>query len=129
MTTTGAFMEGATRSQCFRKERLLVHFLSLEVCVEYHGSVANENAAERRDADFIAIEDHEPVVGQIGETREFRRKIFVEGDTEFSFDFALGDDGVAQQATDHGSAQEIVGGKLVTAHSGNATPRDGGFVL
>ncbi len=35
-----------------REERLPVHLLLVEVAVEGHGNVADEDAAERRDSDF-----------------------------------------------------------------------------
>ena len=52
----GSAMVSGIRLECFREQRPLVHLLFAKIAVEDHGHVADEDAAERRDANFVGIE-------------------------------------------------------------------------
>src|ERR1700731_1047052 len=92
----------------FREERLLGEALLLEVRVENHGQIANENAAQKRHADFVLIQLDEPVFCKRMQARQFRGEIVIEVDAEFAADFGSADDGVAQQARNQGAPQTVV---------------------
>src|SRR5271156_2504610 len=102
----------------------MVHLLLVEITIECHGDVADEDAAERSDANFRGIEEDEAFVARFFQALQFRREIFIKINGEFAFDFVFGDHGVAEQAADHGAAQQIVGRKPVTAHGGDAARAD-----
>src|ERR1700679_3733548 len=110
--------------QCLREKRLLVHLLLVQVAVEDHRHVADEDAAERRYADLAWRERYEALFARLFEAFEFRLKIFVERNAELGFDFVLWNHRVAEQAADHRAAQAVVRRKAVATHRCDASLGD-----
>jgi len=101
--------------------------LALEIGVEDHGEVANEDAAEPGGGDLLGFESDKAVLDGGSEGLEFVGEVLVEIDLEFAGDFVLEDDGVAEQAGDDGAAKAVVVGKVIAAHGGDAALGDGFF--
>src|SRR5437879_13647849 len=109
----------------FREEWLFGEVLLLEVRVENHGQIANKNAAQEGDTDFVAAQLDEPVFQKRMQPREFGREIIIEVDAELAANLVLANDGVAQQPRDQGPPQAVIFAEAIPAHGGHAAPFDG----
>src|ERR1700719_503560 len=110
------------------KEGTLIHLLRVQIAIESHSDVANENSSERCDANVAGRENDEAFLTRGFQAEQLRSKGFVEGDAKFGFHFVFGHYCVAKQAANYGAAQNVVSRKAVAAHSGNAARGDRGFI-
>ena len=114
------------KSERLREQRALGQALFFEIRIEDHGDVANEDAAERRDADFVAARGATRPSSTKGcmcdiSAAKYSSKLMPKSAAISS----LRMHGVAEQAADDGAAQAIVFAQAIAAHGGDAAALDG----
>src|SRR5579859_80761 len=109
-----------SRSERFRKKRLFGEMLPVEVGIENHGEIANEDSAKPGGTNFVFRKEQKAVFARSFEPLQLRCEIGIEVDAEFRVDLFFGNDRVAKDAADDRAANVIIGGKTIAAHGGQA---------
>src|SRR5262249_18351113 len=135
----GDVVEGLGAAELEEEDRAIRHPLEgprkdglvrrrVEIRVEGHREVAQEDAAERRRSDLGRSELDESV-GDAGlETRQRERESLVEVDAKALLDLALDDEAVAEQVADDGPPELVVSREARAAKRRRARVRDRGRV-
>src|SRR5580700_8990487 len=122
-----AAAKGGMRLERLGEKRFGVELLFIEIGVERHGEVANEDAAEPSGANFVFGDGEEAVIEGGLQFFEGVCEIGVEVDGEFAGDFVFEENGMAEEAGDNGATEAVVRREAVATHGGNAAVGDRGL--